>query len=129
MDGRRALEMNMSEDDLMSFVIDLAHLHGWLVHHTRPAKTAKGWRTPIQGDAGFPDLVLARDGIAIFAELKSEKGRVSREQRTWHDALPWRVHVPIANGQELHPVVQVWRPSDRADIEKILSNQRRGVIS
>ena len=35
----------------------------------------------MQGDTGFPDLVIARDGQVIFAELKSAKGRLVAQTR------------------------------------------------
>jgi hypothetical protein len=45
----------MSEAELQQNVIDMAHVFGWLVHAERPAMRADGtWRTPIQGDKGFP---------------------------------------------------------------------------
>jgi hypothetical protein len=51
--------------------------YGWRAAHFRPARTAKGWRTPVAADgAGFPDLVLVRRTRIVAAELKS--GRVTR---------------------------------------------------
>jgi hypothetical protein len=113
-----------TEEGFKNRIIEYAHLKGWLVHHDRPAKTSKGWRTAIQGDEGFPDLVLARDGRVIFAELKSEKGRVSREQRAWMEALPWRVHWPVpqkgGEATRIFSAVAVWRPSDWPQIVELL---------
>ena len=61
----------MTEREFQRAVVELARLMGWRVHHTRPALTRAGeWRTPIQGDAGFPDLVLCRPPRLILAELK-----------------------------------------------------------
>lgn len=120
-----------SEADLQNQVIDLAKLTGWLVHHGRPARTGKctkcpgtgyvagricprckgsgqGWATPIQGDKGFMDLVLIRDRV-VLAELKSAKGRLSPEQRTWIDAA-------VAAGAEVY----VWRPADWDHIVEVL---------
>lgn len=78
----------VSEAAFQRMVVHFAQLRGWKVHHTRPAQNSRGdWRTPIQGDKGFPDLVLARDGKLILLELKSEKGRLSPEQVEWLDAL------------------------------------------
>ena len=88
-------------------VIDLAHARGWLVHHTRTVRMPSGaYATPLQGDPGFPDLVMARKGVLILAELKSEKGRVEPEQRLWLDAI-----------SSQH---EVWRPSDWSKIERML---------
>jgi hypothetical protein len=50
----------VNERDWQSRVVGYARLRGWLVNHARPATTAGGWRTPVQGDPGFPDLALAR---------------------------------------------------------------------
>lgn len=102
-----------SESDFKDTVIDLAHHYKWLVHHDRPARTSRGWATAIQGDAGFPDLVLAKFGRIIFAELKTETGGVTDEQQTWLDAL--------ANWHSECWVV-VWRPSDMGLIRELLSS-------
>ena len=110
----------MTEAELMAAVIDLARLLGWRVHHCRPARTGQGWRTPITGHAGFPDLVLARRGVVIFAELKSERGKVSPDQREWLQALSGDTRVAATRrGPErvravgvVDPRVFVWRPAD-----------------
>jgi len=100
----------VSEDAFQRAVIDLAHLHGWTVAHFRAARVRRGGRdiyeTPVGADGkGFPDLVLAKKGrMTIFAELKSDKGRVTPEQQRWIDLL----------GGE------VWRPGDWEYLEKVL---------
>ena len=97
----------MTEDDLLRAVLDLARYRGWMVVHHRPARTDKGWRTPTQGHKGVPDLILARNGVVILAELKSETGRLSRDQPRWQSALGTH-----------H---RVWRPSDLPQIIKELA--------
>ena len=77
----------MTEQQLLDAIVQAAKLHGWMVAHFRPALTAKGWRTPMQGDPGFPDLVLARKGEVLFLELKSQKGRMTEAQTAWHYEL------------------------------------------
>lgn len=77
----------MNEADLQRAVIDLAKLRRWRVAHFRPARTEKGWRTPMTGHVGFPDLVLARDGKVIFAELKSDTGKFRPGQLEWAAAI------------------------------------------
>lgn len=83
-----------SEEELLANVIAEAHANGWLIAHFRPAKTEKGWRTPVQGDGkGFVDLVLGRNGRALHVELKSERGRLEPDQAAWLNAvggLLWR---------------------------------------
>lgn len=106
----------MTESEFQSQVIEIARLRGWKVAHFRPAQIRPGrWATPIQGDAGFPDLVLARpsDGDLIFAELKKEKGRLSAGQVAW-------VRTLIATGAEAY----VWFPSDLPEIINRLSRSR-----
>lgn len=92
----------------MRSVIDLARYRGWLVAHFRPAQTGRGWRTPIQGDAGFPDLVLARKGEVIFAELKTDKGRVTKTQAAWLGE--------VGNAVRFY----VWRPRDMDEVIEVL---------
>jgi len=104
----------VKESTFQSSVIMLAKLHGWLVMHTRAVEIRPGvWKTPLQGHAGYPDLTLAHKyrGV-IFAELKSDIGRVSPLQKAWHETL-------LEAGQEVH----VWRPKDMEAISKRLANK------
>lgn len=108
------LDRAMSEADLQQTVIEMARVYGWLVAHFRPARTAKGWRTAIEGDAGFPDLVLVRDGRVLFVELKQENGKPSAAQGRWLSELcPTR---ECARRVEVY----VWRPSDLPSIPDVL---------
>jgi hypothetical protein len=96
---------------LETAVVELARLYGWRVAHFRPARTAKGWRTPVEGHAGFPDMVLARSGRpgsgprVLFVELKSGRGRLGVEQKLWIETL---AQVPCVE-------VVVWTPDDLMD--------------
>lgn len=85
--------LRLTEAQLTDVICDAARLYGWRVSHFRPAQTARGWRTPVQGDPGFPDLCLARDGVVVFAELKVGRGRLRPAQELWRDALgeQWRL--------------------------------------
>ena len=100
-------------------VIELARLNGWLVHHTRPALNRSGkWATPIQGDPGFPDLVLARGGELLIVELKSQKGELTPGQFEWLTTL---AAVEAAVGPEKLIVgIFVWKPSMWDSIERTL---------
>jgi len=112
----RLLDMTgNSETQFQLSVIEYAKLHGWRVAHFRVARTARGWRTPVQADgAGFPDLIMTRRGCSegrlVIAELKSKKGKVSKDQRLWLDAFTMVENVEV----------YVWRPEDRAEIEEVL---------
>jgi hypothetical protein len=104
----------MKESYFQSQVVMLAKLHGWLVMHTRTVEIRPGvWKTPLTGHSGYPDLTLAHQyrGV-IFAELKSDIGRISTKQKAWHETL-------TAAGQEVH----VWRPKDLDAISKRLANR------
>lgn len=103
----------MTEAQLQTAVIALAHTTGWLVHHAVPSMNRRGvWATHQIGDNGFPDLVLAHPkGRVIFAELKSMKGKLSPLQSRWLGVL--------------FPVVEtyVWRPDDLPVIAKLLTTK------
>jgi len=97
----------MTEAGLQKLIIQAAQLYGWRISHFRPALTSKGWRTAVEGHAGFPDLVLAKDGKVIIAELKTEKGKLSPAQVVWQQALG--------------DCYRLWRPSN---VPQILSELR-----
>jgi hypothetical protein len=78
--ARQALPV--SEDDLLTAVVDALRWHGWLVHHDRRSDKALQ-----QGDAGFPDVV-ATDGHRILViETKREGARPTADQAVWLAAL------------------------------------------
>jgi VRR-NUC domain len=106
-----ALARSLSEEDWQRLVVDAARYHRWRVFHTRPARTAAGWRTPVSGDgAGFVDLVLVRPPRVLFVELKSQRGRLSALQEAW-----------LADLAECPGVERyVWRPSDWETVMEIL---------
>ncbi len=87
----------MSEADWQTWVVNTARARGWLVAHLRDSRG--------QDANGLPDLVLARGGLVILAELKTEAGKVRESQKPWLEA----------SGNH------VWRPSDRAKVERILA--------
>jgi len=76
----------MSESDFKDILISVAKRYGWLVHHDLPAQNSRGrWATHVQGDAGFPDLLLIHpnSGKLFAIELKSEKGKLTPGQKRW----------------------------------------------
>ncbi len=101
---RRVQARDMTEvPQLTDTIIGMAHDLGWLVHHDRPARTVDGWRTAVQGDAGFPDLLMIhpKTGAVLCMELKREGKQPTEPQEVWLAAF---AKSPIRSG--------VWRPSD-----------------
>lgn len=100
----------MSEDDFKLRVIHTAQLNGWCVHHSRPVRLPNGkWATPLQGDPGLPDLVLARGGVVLLVELKTDTGKPTPEQLRWLAAAG--------------PFGRLWRPRDWSAIVSELSRR------
>jgi VRR-NUC domain len=105
----------LSEAQLQAAVIQAARLLGWLAYSIPDSRRATS--------NGFPDLVLCNilsqqaSGIVtqelIFAELKSECGRLRPEQIVWITALR-------AAGQEVY----IWRPRDLESAISRLSRPR-----
>ena len=108
----RSRKAQQREKEFQRAVIEYAKMMGWRVHHTLPAITQSGrWITPVQGDVGFPDLVLCRPPRLILAELKRVGGKVSPQQQEWLDALQ------ACDGVECY----VWYPSDWQQILSVLA--------
>ena len=96
------MKLKEPEDGFRAAITELAELEGWRVYHVKNVKGQLRNETAV----GFPDLVMARADIAIFAELKTETGRISKEQALWLAALPRSTYI--------------WRPSDWDAIVKVL---------
>ena len=100
----------MSEAELMANVRQLCRMLGLRVYHTYDSR---------RSDPGFPDLVIVGAERVIYRELKSDRGRLSAEQRAWLDALG-------RAGQD----ADVWRPGDLYSeriVRELASLCRRGV--
>lgn len=97
-------ETRLTERDWQTRVTDYATLHRWTWYHTRDSR---------QSRPGWPDLVLVRDGQLLFAELKTDTGRVTRDQQLWLDKLA------ACPGVTAH----VWRPAHWPQIVATLSAQ------
>lgn len=98
-----------TEAQFQEQIVQLAHLHGWTVMHVRRSLGRRNGVTAWQTTTslpGWPDLTLMRPtgdghGELIFAELKSDRGRLRPEQR--------HVLAMLADcGQE----AVIWRPRD-----------------
>ena len=102
----------MTEDTLLAHVRALAKQYGYLCYHTYSSK---------RSEPGYPDLCLARPASAtspgrlLFAELKTQTGKVTQEQAIWLDIL--RHTIP---GLEAY----TWRPADLPTIAAILSSSQ-----
>lgn len=95
-----------TEKQFEAAVVEYARLCGWRVWHPFDSR---------RSEAGWPDLAMVRDGVLVFAELKTERGRLSRAQADWLEELS-RVAACVANVR-----VRVWRPSDWSEIERELA--------
>lgn len=108
--------LKQSEKQFEAAVVEFAKLNGWKVFHPFDSR---------RSEAGWPDLTLVRDGWLVFAELKTEKGALSRKQREWLEALQipsWRLHTRPGYEEALM-LVRVWRPSDWPEIERVLARR------
>lgn len=78
-----------SERDCQQTIVDAAHLCGYRLLAIRPAVGRQGrWQSPIQGDAGYPDLTLVHPVAGVlFVELKRWPNRLELAQLEWADAL------------------------------------------
>ncbi len=91
----------VTEREFQGAVIDLARALGWTVYHP--------WLS-VRSAAGFPDLVLVRPPRVVFAELKTERGRVSPAQERWLALLR------ACPGVEAY----VWRPGEWNSVSAVL---------
>ena len=100
------------EEAFLQQVLDLALICGWRRAHFRPAQTAKGFRTAVQGDGkGFPDLFLIRAATKskLVAELKIPPNVCTPEQTAW-----------LEDCEAVGIQSFVWTPADWSTIESIL---------
>ncbi len=113
---RDALAHDMSEAQLLAHVRDAAKKLGWLMAHFNDSRreVKPGVHVGDTDATGFPDCVLVRGNRIIFAELKTEKGKVSGEQ------MQWLSNLTVARGEK--QLVEIWRPVDwlSGRIEKAL---------
>ena len=101
----RMLQLVQPESVLQTQVLALARLYGWRWYHTHDSR---------HSPPGFPDLVLVRGARVIFAELKTQRGRLTLDQRAWLEDL-----------RATCAEVYVWRPADLPVIAAILRRRTR----
>ena len=88
------------EREFRSQILGLARILGWECYFS--------W-TSIHSPAGFPDLVMVKSKRLIFAELKTEIGKVTDKQQGWLDKLA-----------KTEAEVYLWRPHDFDDVAALL---------
>lgn len=93
----------MTEAAWQAMVVELAGYCGWRHFHPYDMR---------RSDPGWPDMVLVRRGPVapvaelVFAELKTDRGRLTREQVEWGELLT--AVAAIAPNVDYY----VWRPRD-----------------
>ena len=105
--------MSMSEKDFQGWMNDLIEVTGWhKVFEDLPLLRCHkcGEYNRQARKRGHPDLEIVRDGVLVYAELKSEKGRIRPEQQETIDALQ----------QVKFVYADIFRPSDRDELESLL---------
>lgn len=124
-----------SEAAFQDQITNLADLYGWRWFHAPdnlPRTTRSGRRAVQRVRPGFPDLVLVRAPELIFAEVKTQVGRVRPEQQEWLEALEVvarRVAALTAGSnaaadRAAHVEVYLWRPGDFDEIHARLARGR-----
>lgn len=112
----------MTEQQLANEILGWAKKFRWLAFHVR--NSGMGNMTQVQGDKGFPDLILLRDDRMIAAELKigrkgTVKGEPRPEQTLWLSAF-----AEIGCPDECSPIeTYVWRPEDLPSVIGILRSR------
>lgn len=106
---------NETEAEFQAAVVALAALAGWQTMHVRRSVARQGQWATTTSVPGWPDLILWKPGQFLAAELKSETGRLTKQQREVLDSL-------TAAGVD----TRVWRPSAWPEIEATLLNSKQG---
>jgi len=105
---RTARTPTLTEGQLQRRILDLAGWRRWRAVHIRPLWQRDGKMvTAYEGDPGLPDLILARDGRVILAEIKNATRAATKDQRAWL----------LAAG----PNGYLWRPADWPEIQRVLA--------
>ena len=89
-------------------VVTLAKAYGWLCYHTLDSRGS---------EEGYPDLVISRYGLTIYAELKVGADKLKAKQRHWLELL----------ASAGHPAYH-WRPEHWPKILAILTGGQYGHI-
>lgn len=119
----------LTEARFQAQVVKLAELFGWTVRHDsasnqrstcascqHPLRCATCGAVPriIRNAAGMPDLLLIRRPRVVWAELKSDRGKLTAAQLAMLTELR-------ACGQEAY----LWHPKDFDTLERVLGGRTR----
>ncbi len=112
--GRLVIDAAITETEFQAQVVRAARMFRWMVSHMT---------LPQRSEPGVPDLLMVRPPRVIFAELKSETGRLDARQRysprtgralpnqkDWKDALEGCIGVEYF----------LWKPSNWDEIVEVL---------
>ena len=95
-----------AELDCERTILQAAQIAGWRRHGEGIGFQRGRKRTPIKGDAGWPDLILAKSTWLLAVELKRKPNTVDDEQWKWLRAL---------DGVPGVLALVVWVPEDQDD--------------
>jgi hypothetical protein len=79
-----SVQATITEQQFTNSVLQYAKAYGWRRFHVRMSGVGG---VNVQGDRGFPDLVLVRPPRMIVAELKVGRNKTTKEQDGWLQAL------------------------------------------
>ena len=96
----------INEKAFQTIVIATARECGWMVYHTYDSR---------KSEPGFPDLCMVKDGIVMFVELKTDKGKATTAQRNWIKQFIRHQH----RCQRF--IVEIWRPKTWEEKKKLLT--------
>jgi hypothetical protein len=97
----------LTEKQFQAQIISLAKTLGWEVYHPFLS---------VFSERGWPDLSMVYEGRGrlLFAELKSETGKLTEHQEKWLALLR-------STGVEVY----LWRPADFDEIVEILQQKEK----
>lgn len=108
----------ISETEFTDAILQWAKVYSWRRFHVRG-----NTKRLIQGDVGFPDLVLVRPPRLIFAELKVGSNKLAPEQSAWLEDLRMTRMAARLEGAATSSTIEcyLWRPEQWSQILVVLS--------
>lgn len=104
------------ERECQSAIIQAAQSLGYRAHAERQARVEGSWRTPVEGDAGFPDLVIIGYGHIFIYELKRLPVKYQRGQLEWLALAEQVTAMQVHSGVLIVPEQQPWFLEKLAEI-------------